>query len=106
MFRIKVESEVTLGLVARVLVANPELAKIRIDVRGEDLSKEVALECAQMMVSFLAKQGVDANRLKPSALMPGADRVDFVIETRLIPKPQPIPLPTSLPGETSMPAGN
>jgi hypothetical protein len=105
-FRIQVESELTLGLVARVLIANPELAKIRIDVRGEEMSKDVALECAQMIVAFLMKQGVEPLRLKPSALLPGPNRVDIVIETRAMPKTQPIPLPSSVHGGTTMPAGN
>lgn len=80
------------GLVARAIKNHPEIAKVRIDVRGKDLSKEDTEERGQVLLQALVKRGVDPQKLKVGAQGPGANRVELVIEARTKPRSvMPIP---------------
>ena len=80
------------GLVARAITNHPEIAKVRIDVRGKDLSKEETEARGQVLLQALVKRGVDAQKLKVAALGPGPNRVELVIEGRTKPRSvMPIP---------------
>jgi hypothetical protein len=80
------------GLVARAIKNHPEIAKIRIDVRGKDLSKEDTEERGQVLLQALVKRGVDAQKLKVGAQGSGPNRVELVIESRTKPRNlMPIP---------------
>lgn len=85
-------STMLVGLVARAIKNHPEVAKVRIDVRGKDLSKEETDLRGQAVLQALVKRGVDAQRLKTGSLGPGANRVEFVVESRTKPRAaMPIP---------------
>jgi hypothetical protein len=79
-------SHMLVGLVARVLKGHVELSKVRIDVHGKDVSKEVTQERGEVVLNALVKNGVDARLLKVSGLGPGPNRVEFVIESRANPR--------------------
>jgi hypothetical protein len=86
------------GLVARVLKGHVELSKVRIDVHGKDVSKEVTQERGEVVLNALVKNGVDAQLLKVSGLGPGPNRVEFIIESRT--KPRHIaPIPSVVPAD-------
>jgi hypothetical protein len=90
------------GLVARAINNHPEVSKVRIDVRGKDLSKEETEVRAQVVLQTLVKRGVDAQRLKGVGLGPGRNGVDFVVESRSKPRSL-MPIPT-IPAEEGAPA--
>jgi len=90
-------SQVLIGLVARVLKGHVEVDKIRIDVRGKDATKEVTQERGQAVVNALVKNGVDAKRLKVAGLGPGPNRVEFIIESRAKPRRYLVPVPGNVP---------
>ena len=85
-------SHMLLGLVARAIKNHPEIAKVRIDVRGKDASKEDSEERGRVVLQALVKHGVDAQKLKVAGLGAGPNRVEFVIESRSKPRSSmPIP---------------
>jgi hypothetical protein len=91
-------SHMLVGLVARVLKGHVELSKVRIDVHGKDVSKEVTQERGEVVLNALVKNGVDAQLLKVSGLGPGPNRVEFIIESRA--KPRHIaPIPSVVPAD-------
>ena len=92
------------ALVARVLKGHVEVAKVRIDVRGKDATKEVTQERAEVVLGALVKNGIDAQRLKPVGLGPGPSRVDFVIESRVKPRRNMPPVQSTAPAEAAVPA--
>jgi OOP family OmpA-OmpF porin len=75
-------SHMLIGLVARALRDHPEVAKVRIDVRGKELTRESSEERAQVVLGALVKAGISADRLKASGLGAGPNRVDLVVESR------------------------
>ncbi|MBN2577055.1 MAG: thrombospondin type 3 repeat-containing protein [Deltaproteobacteria bacterium] len=86
------------ALVARVLSGHTEVAMIRIEVRGKDLSKEAAQERGEVVRDGLVKNGMDAKRLKVVGIGAGPNRVEFIIESRVKPRPN---LPAIPAAETS-----
>ena len=92
------------ALVARVLKGHVEVAKVRIDVRGKDATKEVTQERAEVVLGALVKNGIDAQRLKAVGLGPGPNRVDFVIESRAKPRHNLPPVPSTAPAVAPVPA--
>jgi OOP family OmpA-OmpF porin len=86
-------SHMLIGLVARVLKNHPEVAKVRIDVRGKDLTRESSEARAQVVLGALVKAGIAADRLKASGLGAGPNRVELVVEgrTRVL-RAAPIPV--------------
>ncbi len=99
------------GLVARAIKNHPEIAKVRIDVRGKDLSKQDTEERGQVLLQALVKRGVDPQKLKVGAQGPGSNRVELVIEARTklrsvmpIPEiPQEAAAPDATPSEAATP---
>jgi hypothetical protein len=49
-----------IGLVARVLKGHVEVTKVRIDVHGKDVSKEVTQERGEVVLNALVRNGIDA----------------------------------------------
>ncbi len=94
-------SHMLVGLVARLLKGHVEVAKVRIDVHGKDVSKEVTQERGEAVLSALVKDGIDARRLKVAGLGPGPNRIDFVIESRAKPRPYLVPIPAVVPADGS-----
>jgi hypothetical protein len=92
-------SHMLVGLVARAINNHPELAKVRIDVRGKDLSKEETEQRGQVVLQALVKRGVDAQKLRVSGVGSGPNRVEFFVESRRKPSRIPIPAPAA-PAET------
>jgi OOP family OmpA-OmpF porin len=94
-------SHMLVDLVARAIKNHPELAKVRIDVRGKNVTKEETEERGQLVLQALVKHGVDAQKLKVSGLGPGPNRVEFVIESRNKAVRNPVPIPTVAPAEAA-----
>jgi hypothetical protein len=91
-------------LLAKVLKGHPELAMVRIEVRGKDLSKEATEERGRVVLEALVKDGLDAQRLKVIGLGPGPNRVEVVVESRFKPKRAPMPAPMPAPAASPEPA--
>ena len=89
-------SHMLMGLLARAIKNHPELAKVRIDVRGKGLRKEETEERGQVVLQALVKHGVDAQKLKVSGLGEGPNRVELVIESRSKPARNLPPIPATL----------
>ncbi len=102
--QLTMNGNVMVALVARVLKGHVEVAKVRIDVRGKDATKEVTQERAEVVLGALVKNGIDAQRLKAVGLGPGPNRVDFVIESRVKPRRNMPPVPSTAPAEVAVPA--
>jgi len=96
-------SQLLMSLLVRVLKGHPEVAVLRIDVRGKDLSKEETEARGRAIVDFLVKGGIEASRLKVAGLGPGKTRVDFVVETRSKPKRAPMPTQPAQPPQAPSP---
>ena len=92
-------SHMLVGLVARVLKAHVELAKVRIDVHGKDVSKEVTQERGEVVLKALVRNGVGAQLLKVAGLGPGPNRVEFIIESRAKPRHNLTPMPGVVPAD-------
>jgi hypothetical protein len=92
-------SHMLVGLVARVLKAHVELAKVRIDVHGKDVSKEVTQERGEVVLKALVRNGVDAQLLKVAGLGPGPNRVEFIIESRAKPRHNLASIPGVVPAD-------
>jgi hypothetical protein len=92
-------SRMLVSLVARAITNHPELAKVRIDVRGKDLGKAETEERGQVVLQALVRHGVDAQKLKVSGLGAGPSRVEFIIEARSKPARNLPPIPMVAPGE-------
>jgi len=90
-------SHMLVGLVARVLKGHVEVAKVRIDVRGKDVTKEATEERGQVVLEALVRNGIDAQRLKVAGLGPGPNRVEFIIESRAKPRRYLVPMPGAAP---------
>jgi OOP family OmpA-OmpF porin len=97
-------SHLLVGLLAKVLKGHPELAMVRIEVRGKDLSKEATEERGRVVLEALVKDGLDAQRLKVIGLGPGPNRVEVVVESRFKPKRAPMPAPMPAPAASPEPA--
>jgi hypothetical protein len=91
------------ALVARVLLGHPELAMVRIEVRGKEASKEATQERAEVVRDALVKNGMDAQRLKAAGLGLGPNRVEFIIESRVKPRRNLPPVPAAAPSEEAAP---
>jgi hypothetical protein len=89
-------SHMLIGLVARVLKGHVEVTKVRIDVHGKDVSREVTQERGEAVLSALVRNGIDVGRLKVAALGPGPNRVEFVIESRAKPRRYLAPVPAAV----------
>jgi outer membrane protein OmpA-like peptidoglycan-associated protein len=74
--------QAVVNLVALVLKGHAELTKVRIEVFGEGISKEVTQARAEAIAAALTARGVETARLRPQGMGPGANRVDFVVESR------------------------
>ena len=101
-------------LVAMVMRGHTELARVRIDVRADGVGEETMRGRAQEVVKTLAAHGVDAKRLKLGNVSSGSSRVQFIIESRVVPKsnktlfpgmppPAPQDAPQVIPPETPAP---
>ena len=87
-------STTVVALVALVLKGHPDIAKLRIEVRGDKLSVADSQTRAEAIVSRLVAQGIDAARLSGVGMGPGPARVDFLIETKATtPAPRKTPPP-------------
>jgi hypothetical protein len=84
-----------------VLKGHPEIAVLRIDVRGKDLSKAATEERGRVIVDFLVKGGIAASKLKVTGLGAGPNRVEMVVEARTKPKRAPIPQAAAAPEPTA-----
>jgi len=80
-------------LVAMVMRGHTELARVRIDVRAEGVTEATMRGRAQDVAKALAAHGVDAKRLKLGNVSTGSGRVQFIIESRVVPKTIRAPFP-------------
>jgi len=92
------------ALVARVLAGHTEVAKVRIEVRGKEASREVTQERGEVVLAALVENGIDPSRLRVAGLGPGPNRVDFVIERRSEPRRSLRAVPATAPDEGAAPA--
>jgi OmpA-OmpF porin, OOP family len=95
--QLTMNGNVMVALVARVLKGHVEIAKVRIEVRGKDASKEVTQERAEVVLAALVKNGIDPQRLKVAGLGGGPNRVEFVIESRTKSRSLLLPVPGTEP---------
>ncbi len=96
-------------LVAMVMRGHAELARVRIDVRADGVAEGTMRGRAQEVVKALVAHGVNTKRLKLGNVSAGSSRVQFIIESRVVPKsvkplfpgapqaPSPEPLPPQAP---------
>ena len=75
-------SRMMVALVAGLLKAHTDVSRVRIEVYGEDQTKEATRERGEVVKSALVAAGVDAGRLEVAGLGTGRDRVDFVVASR------------------------
>jgi hypothetical protein len=95
-------SHMLVGLLARVLKNHPEVVKVRIDVHGKDVSKEVTQERGEVVLNALVRNGVDGQRLKVAGLGLGPNRVEFIVEGRAKPRRYLAPFPGVAPTEKAV----
>jgi hypothetical protein len=80
-------------LVAMVMRGHVELARVRIDVRADGVNEATMRGRAQAVAKALTAHGVDAKRLKLGNVIAGSGRVQFIIESRVVPKSIKAPFP-------------
>ncbi len=102
---VKESSVKVVNLVALAMKGHPELAKVRIEVHADGITKEDTQKRAETVRDFLVGKGVATARLTPVGMGPGGTHVDFVVDGAAPPAaaapppaagtPAPAPAPTS-----------
>ena len=88
------------GLVALVMKGHPEIKKLRIEVRADNVSKDETQRRAELLRDLLVRKGVQVERLQAVGAGPGGSAITFSIADKRVPKP---PVPPS--GSGQKPAG-
>ena len=73
--------------VALVMKGHPDIAKLRIEVAAQGVSKAETQKRADALRDFLISKGVDGGRIEAVGVGPGATRIDFIVAAMAAPKP-------------------
>jgi outer membrane protein OmpA-like peptidoglycan-associated protein len=75
-------SQAVANLVAMVLRGHRDIARLRIEVFADGVSKDETQARADAIAQFLNGKGVEMTRLKPVGMGGGGNKIDFIVEQR------------------------